>query len=531
MTTSAAIFAVALDAVDAAVAAVPASLPIVKGLDDESLLAMQRRIADSRRALDACASLVAGEVAFRSRPDLGYRGLAQKNGFSSPQKLVQSTTGSTGRDASTLVTVGAMVHEARAAELADPATGELPVEYRVAEPWLAAVGAAVAAGALSVDAAKAIRSGLGEPSVEATDAGVSADDLAGAAARLLAEAAQANADTLFKLARQLRDELDAAGIATRERLIHEQRSFRRSVRPGGLARYTIDPDIETAAYLDDLYNKLTSPRRGGPRFVDPEGTAWAQSILDDTRTTEQYLHDAFAELIRLGVALDGDGALDRDGTVARPRIVGSRAPAVRVLVTETALATGTGAGRIEGTDVPVSIDTVNRIVCEAGILPIRFSETDDVIALGREERLFTGRQKIALAARDGGCVWPDCDRPPSWTEAHHINQWARDKGNTDLCDGVLLCRYHHMLLHNNHWEIVRRGSTYWLVPPPDVDPGQSPRQLVSKSAALRDLQRERRGRPRSRRSGLEGRGRRPDGGRERPEEEQRSMSRELSGVS
>jgi hypothetical protein len=486
MTTSAAIFSTALDAVDAAVAAVPASLPVVKGLDDESLLAMQRRIAASRRALDACASLVAGEVAFRSRPDLGYQGLAQKNGFSSPQKLVQSATGSTGRDASTLVVVGAMVHEARAAELADPTTGELPVEYRIAEPWLAAVGAAVAAGTLSVDAAKAIRSGLGEPAVDATGAGVSADDLAGAAARLLAEATQANADTLFKHARQLRDELDASGIATRERLVYEQRSFRRSMRPGGLPRYTIDPDIETAAYLDDLYDKLTSPRRSGPRFVDPEDKAWAQNILDDTRTTEQYLHDAFAELIRLGVAFDQDGA------GARPRIVGSRTPAVRVLVTETALSTGVGAGRIEGADAPVSIDTVNRIVCEAGILPIRFSETDDVVALGREERLFTGRQKIALAARDGGCVWPDCDRPPSWTEAHHINQWARDHGNTDLCDGVLLCRYHHMLLHNNHWEIVRRGSNYWLIPPPDVDPAQEPRKLSSKSAALRDLRRERR---------------------------------------
>ncbi len=486
MTTSAAIFTSALDAVDAAVDAVPTSLPVVKGLDDESLLAMQRRIAASRRALDACASLVAGEVAFRSRPDLGYQGLAQKNGFSSPQKLVQSATGSTGRDASTLVVVGAMVHEARAAELADPATGELPVEYRVAEPWLAAVGAAVAAGALSVDAAKAIRSGLGEPSVDATGAGVSAEDLAGAAARLLSEAAQANADTLFKLARQLRDELDASGIATRERLAYEQRSFRRSLRPGGLPRFTIDPDIETAAYLDDLYDKLTSPRRNGPRFVDPDDKAWAQSILDDTRTTEQYLHDAFAELIRLGVALD------QDSTPERTSVVGSRKPAVRVLVTERALSTGVGAGRIEGSDLPVSIDTVNRIMCEAGILPIRFSETDDVVALGREERLFTGRQKIALAARDGGCVWPDCDRPPSWTEAHHINQWARDHGNTDLCDGVLLCRYHHMLLHNNHWEIVRRGSNYWLIPPPELDPAQKPRELSSKSAALRDLRRERR---------------------------------------
>lgn len=45
MSTSAAIFTTALDAVDAAVATMPSSLPAVKGLDDDALLAVQRRIA------------------------------------------------------------------------------------------------------------------------------------------------------------------------------------------------------------------------------------------------------------------------------------------------------------------------------------------------------------------------------------------------------------------------------------------------------------------------------------------------------
>ncbi|HEY9498961.1 MAG TPA: hypothetical protein VIQ78_08060, partial [Terrimesophilobacter sp.] len=74
MPTSAAIFATALDAVDAAAGTLPTSLGAVKALEDPALLAVQRRLADSRRALDACASLVAGEVAFRSRRDLGYTG-------------------------------------------------------------------------------------------------------------------------------------------------------------------------------------------------------------------------------------------------------------------------------------------------------------------------------------------------------------------------------------------------------------------------------------------------------------------------
>src|SRR3712207_7604787 len=77
----------------------------------------------------------------------------------------------------------------------------------------------------------------------------------------------------------------------------------------------------------------------------------------------------------------------------------------------------------------------------------------------------TGVQTCALpiCVRDGGCLWPGCDRPPAWCEAHHINQWKRDHGRTDIADGVLLCKHHHLLLHNNGWDIVREGGTYTLI--------------------------------------------------------------------
>ena len=132
---------------------------------------------------------------------------------------------------------------------------------------------------------------------------------------------------------------------------------------------------------------------------------------------------------------------------------------------------------------------MERNICTGGTISILFDPDGRPVDLGREARLFNTRQKIALAARDGGCMWGNCDRPPAWTEAHHIKHWKRDHGNTDLADGILLCRHHHLLLHNNHWEIIRNGNTYWLIPPPDIDPTRTPRQLASKSAALRDLKR------------------------------------------
>ncbi|MET0844409.1 MAG: HNH endonuclease signature motif containing protein, partial [Mycetocola sp.] len=76
------------------------------------------------------------------------------------------------------------------------------------------------------------------------------------------------------------------------------------------------------------------------------------------------------------------------------------------------------------------------------------------------------------------------DRPPSYTEAHHITPWA-DGGKTDLADGILMCRDCHMLIHNNGWTIIRDGTEYYAVPPPDIDPDQKPIPLPKKSPLAR----------------------------------------------
>ncbi|WP_345761064.1 HNH endonuclease signature motif containing protein [Diaminobutyricibacter sp. McL0608] len=110
-----------------------------------------------------------------------------------------------------------------------------------------------------------------------------------------------------------------------------------------------------------------------------------------------------------------------------------------------------------------------------------FGGASEVLDVGRARRLFTGSQRVALAERDGGCRWPGCDRPPSWTEAHHIDPWAAG-GRTDLDDGVLLCRHHHLLLHNNGWRVVRARDPgqFALIPPRELDAQQRPRPMPTR---------------------------------------------------
>lgn len=254
---------------------------------------------------------------------------------------------------------------------------------------------------------------------------------------------------MFERARALRDELDEAGIRDRETARREQRSLRFYRRPDGMSRLTWDLDPESAALVGDVYDRATSPRRGGPRFDSIEATR----IADDSRSTEQLASDVFVDLLRAGADADSS------------QLLGSGAPTVRVIVTATTLGTRAGYGRIEGQSDPVSIETVERLACSGGTIAVRFDDHGQPLDVGREQRLFTARQRIALAVRDGGCRWPGCERPPSWAEAHHVDHWARDGGKTDVADGVLLCRHHHLLLHNNHWEIERRPGGLWLIPP------------------------------------------------------------------
>lgn len=460
-------------------AALPCDVDVFDALDDADVLDVQREIAAQRRLLDARAAVVAGQVARRSAPELGSAGLAQRGGFRTPEELTRVTTGSTAGDARSAVRVGLLMNEAATGGRIDQNTGE---HFPPTRPWLASVSHAVTAGELSVAAAEAIRSGLGEATANITPA-----MLTDAVLTLIREAATLDADRLFKHARAIRDELDAAGIADREQERRDARSLKLFKKADGVGRLVWDMDPETFVQVAETYDQLTSPRRGGPRFVCPEASAdrspeqdRVARIVEDSRTTEQIASDGFLQL--LSIASD----------TAPTALIGLRRPAVRVLVSADALRDREGHGRLEDRDEPVSIETVERLVCSQGTVDITFATDGQPLDVGREQRLYTRRQRIALAARDGGCRWPGCERPPSWTEAHHTKHWQRDDGRTDVADGILLCRHHHLLLHNNHWEITRDGAQYWLVPPANVDREQRPIFMPTHSQVMRDFETQRR---------------------------------------
>ncbi|WBM80097.1 DUF222 domain-containing protein [Cryobacterium breve] len=269
------------------------SSAVVDTLSDEAVLEGHALIAGARRALDTQAAWFAAALARRSSPELGGQGLAARKGYRTPEDLLQSISGSSKGDAGKLLAVGRLVAEADAAEKAareaaeaqkllegtptldgtdvnrnggndgqpEPdgqprMTQDLPPA--AVPPWHAPIGRALAEGWLSVEKADALRKGLGD-----LDRAITPEKLATALTRLLTEARTLNADQLFKRARRVRDVLDEAGIAAREKAAYDDRSLRFWRLSTGQVRMVGLFAPEDGEYLMSTYDAITSPRRGG----------------------------------------------------------------------------------------------------------------------------------------------------------------------------------------------------------------------------------------------------------------------------
>jgi hypothetical protein len=468
----------------AALSAVSCAVADFQAADDAALVSLSRLAAREKQLAEAHLALIAGEIAARSTRELGHSGLAQREGFRNAEELLKTTTGATGREATTAVRVGRLVREAAVDLGVDPATG---AAVEAAEPWLACVAAAVSSGALSVGAADAIRTGLGQPTEN-----VPAAALAGAAAELCLLAASLDVDRLLRRAREFRDDLDEAGIVDRERECFEKRSLRMFPLGNGMGRLIWDLDPESYATVLELNNRATSPKRG-VRFVGGPDQEKAEQILNDPRSIGQLASDTFLALLQAGAATDSTRMLGSGGAairvlVTKETLEGAFEPDLADPSTSTANGKQSGHGHLEATGAAISAATAQRLSCDGTTTEVTLDTFGRPLDVGREHRTFTPKQRIALAIRDGACRFGDCDKDPSMTEAHHIIPWSKG-GRTDLANGIMLCKFHHLLIHNNRWEIYRVGTDYYLVPPKDVDPTQRPRPMPSKSAAIRDIDR------------------------------------------
>ena len=163
--------------------------------------------------------------------------------------------------------------------------------------------------------------------------------------------------------------------------------------------------------------------------------------------------------------LDGD-SLDDDVDWADFDDRGKRVlPVLRVSTSLDALRSGLHRAGVTDSGENLSAATLRRLACDAEIIPTVLNGKGRVIDVGRRSRRVGEALRCVLIARDGGCVWPGCDAPPSRCDAHHVKHWA-DGGPTNADNLALLCHRHHILLHEGGHHLQCHGDS-WVVLKPD----------------------------------------------------------------
>jgi Domain of unknown function (DUF222) len=182
--------------------------------------------------------------------------------------------------------------------------------------------------------------------------------------------------------------------------------------------------------------------------------------VPDTRTVPQRHANALIELCQRARASE-----EFPTTAGEP-------PHVTVTIDWEALRTGLGAATLDYGQ-RISAAAARRIACDCKLIPVMLGGDSEPLDVGRVMRTVPVGIRRALMARDGGCSFPGCDRPPGLCEAHHARHWI-DGGETSVQNCCLLCPAHHHQVHQQGWDITIRGGRVEFRPPTIIDPNRQP---------------------------------------------------------
>ena len=228
------------------------------------------------------------------------------------------------------------------------------------------------------------------------------------------------------VAPDIADEHEARALEREEQRAREKCSIRLRSRGDGTTALTgVLPD-SAAARLNAYLEALISPRQ----HLDPA-------------PRHRLMGQAFCTLLE---HLDPATLPDHGGD----------ATTIMVTIPLDALTSALGTATLED-GTPISASEARRLACTAQIIPAVLGGKDEILNLGRTDRIYRSPQRRAMRLRDKHCRAEGCLIPARWCEAHHLKPWS-EGGKTDLDDGVLLCSHHHHRAHDARYEMTRLTS-------------------------------------------------------------------------
>jgi len=329
-----------------------------------------------------------------------------------------------------------------------------------------ATAAAMATGEISHDQAAAIVRTLDElpPDFSAEQVHAGEATLHGYAQQFDPQALDRCATAVINtIAPEIAELKDAARLEQQERQAQRTKFLRFGADGHGSMYFSGKAPIADGEAFRTLIDALSNANRTGAD-LDAGG---------DTRTADQRRLDALMDIIR-AYTTTGDGPTN-----------GGDRPRVNLLLDLTTLTDALKPAVLLESGEQLSAEQARLLACDADILPIVCNGTSQPLDVGRQQRLFTGALRSALAVRDQGCTFPACDRPPRDCDAHHLIPWW-DGGETSLANGTLLCRYHHnqvepknrtFIQEHQQWS-MRMSLDGWpeAIPPTYIDDKRRPQR-------------------------------------------------------
>jgi len=187
---------------------------------------------------------------------------------------------------------------------------------------------------------------------------------------------------------------------------------------------------------------------------------WRQYRDDSERTNGEIsvpsratlLAMALAEAVRRGLMVKADGTAVKKPKVEATLVLHAEDPDIV---------------HIDGK--PLIRGSATALACDKAVWTIILNSLGLPLDMGRELRNASDEQRKALEARDGGCVFPGCGLRPDWCDAHHVAQWWRDLGTTDIKHMVFLCRHHHGVIHRKGWNLqIGDDGWSWITTPSGI---------------------------------------------------------------
>jgi hypothetical protein len=406
-------------------------------LTDEQLIEVLKGDERIGRFVDTSRVLDAGEVADRSRYELGAAGLSMRLSERKPNNFIEQITLVSQAEAARRVRIGLAIR-GRQSMVGEALPAERPI-----------VAEAMTNGFIGIDTASTILSSL-KQAASGSDATPERMDEAELA--LVQLGTRESADLVADAGRLWRDLLDPDGIEPRYEDIRERRIITIGREHNGIKQYRINADPNTSAILDAIFID-SMDKKVGPRFLSDEDQARAITILEDDkgelietvvdpRSIGQKNLDVLVGVLIAGLRATREGPTDH-------RTVGS----VTAIISLKDLQSGTGFGILEGADEVIPASVVQELVCETGFYPMVVGLQGEPLYQGPLVRYFNRAQRRAMIARDGDrCIVPGCKCRAASTDAHHVVFYSLG-GSTDVDNGVLLCPAHHHALHQGAFEL------------------------------------------------------------------------------